>query len=106
MHAHDHTGPHDSSEPERVHLAVTTDHSGDQGKHHDQDVEVSVSEIGILKKSGVDEDFLGLIHPEFAPLIHCSQSGQPLAILRTVTPYKPLPFRQPLLRAPPANHSV
>jgi hypothetical protein len=104
VHAHQHAGPHGLPEPAAVHLALATDHTGDQSKHHDRDAEISLPDNLIVKKAGVDKDLTGPLPAGNALPSQSERSRLSLAYAPASHPENPPPFTRPLLRAPPANH--
>jgi len=108
LHVHSHKSTNAAHPPAAtlVHLALVTDHTSDQNKHHDQDTELSVPENGLLKKTGGDKDLVALPtlrHASPAPL----HLGNNLIAAACLFPELLTPaFTRPPLRAPPAFHLV
>ena len=106
VHGHQHAGQHESGEAENIHLALATDHSGDQGRHHDQDVELSAPGNGIIKKAGADKDLLGSVLLRYSLPVFFVRSCQTLSTTCQSIQNQSSPFIRPPLRAPPVIHSV
>ena len=106
VHAHKSSGAAEISKSNFVHLALATDHNGDQGKHHDRDTELSPPDNGILKKAGSDQDLVALPTLRHAPHAPLHLGDKLISAAGNFPELQTPDFTHPLLRAPPAFHSV
>jgi hypothetical protein len=106
LHAHQSSGASASPHAKGVHLALTTDHAGDQGKHHDGDTELSPTDNGIIKKAGPDKDLVGLPFLRKAAPVLPAHRGNQIPAARTAIVGGEQAYTRPFLRAPPVPHPV
>lgn len=106
LHAHQSSDAGSSPHAEGVHLALATDHAGDQGSQHDRDTELSPPDNGIVKKAGADRDLVGLPALRNATPELLRHSDYLTAATCTGPGGSERAFSRPFLRAPPVVHSV
>jgi hypothetical protein len=103
LHAHQAAGRADALV---VHVALATDHAGKGQQGHDESVELSLPDTGLLKKadSGDDLPDCGVAVDTYAFAIHLPRCEVMLESREATL--SPVLFERPHLRAPPTTHAI
>jgi len=106
LHVHSHSAAQKDAAADHahIHFAIATDHAGDAQSHHEEGIELSVPDSGMLKKAGFDGDelFVAVVQShsydcQTARHHHVLEDTSDLPLVDRT------PFQLPPLRAPPLH---